>query len=88
MEQKTQGRMSRVLVCSTELCRGAGELIADFATLKNKATEQYKTLQEKAQPVMKVIEDPTAVEKLKSSGDKEKNLEILRSEYDVSRFRA
>jgi translation initiation factor 3 subunit E len=33
---------------------------------------------------MKVIEDPEAVEKLKSSGDKEKNLEILRSEYNVS----
>jgi len=32
---------------------------------------------------MKVIEDPEAVEKLKSSGDKEKNLEILRSEYNV-----
>ena len=33
--------------------------------------------------MMKVIEDPEAVEKLKSSGDKEKNLEILRSEYNV-----
>jgi len=32
---------------------------------------------------MKVIEDPEAVEKLKSSGDKVKNLEILRSEYNV-----
>jgi translation initiation factor 3 subunit E len=56
----------------------------DFPSLKNKATEQFQALQEKAKPVMKVIEDPEAVEKLKSSGDKVKNLEILRSEYNVS----
>jgi translation initiation factor 3 subunit E len=61
-------------------------LMVDFSSLKNKATEQYETLQEKARPVMKVIDDPEAVEKLKSSGDKEKNLEILRSEYNVCRL--
>jgi translation initiation factor 3 subunit E len=51
--------------------------------MKEKATAQYQTLQEKAEPVMKVIGDPEAIEKLKSSGDKDKNLEILRTEYNV-----
>lgn len=55
----------------------------DFQQLRDKATAQYKELQEKAQPVMKVIEDPEAVAKLRSGGDREKNLEILQSEYQV-----
>jgi translation initiation factor 3 subunit E len=33
---------------------------------------------------MKVMEDPAAVEKLRSGVDREKNLDVLRSEYDVS----
>jgi translation initiation factor 3 subunit E len=37
-----------------------------------------------AQPVMKVIEDPEAVAKLRSGGDREKNLDLLRTEYNVS----
>lgn len=36
---------------------------------------------------MKVIEDPEAVAKLRSGGDREKNLEILQSEYQVSQRR-
>jgi translation initiation factor 3 subunit E len=32
---------------------------------------------------MKVIEDPEAVAKLRSGIDKEKNLDLLRSEYNV-----
>lgn len=32
---------------------------------------------------MKVIEDPEAVAKLRSGGDREKNLELLQSEYQV-----
>lgn len=35
--------------------------------------------------MMKVIEDPEAVAKLRSGGDREKNLELLQSEYQVGR---
>lgn len=52
--------------------------------MRDEATGKYKDLQEKAQPVMKVMEDPAAVEKLRSGVDREKNLDVLRSEYDVS----
>ncbi|KAK8850631.1 eukaryotic translation initiation factor 3 subunit E [Kwoniella newhampshirensis] len=60
-----------------------GEESKDFAKLRADATARYQELQEKAQPVMKVIEDPDAVAKLRSGGDKEKNLELLRSEYQI-----
>ncbi|WWD20809.1 eukaryotic translation initiation factor 3 subunit E [Kwoniella shandongensis] len=60
-----------------------GEESKDFAKLRAEATARYQELQEKAQPVMKVIEDPDAVAKLRSGGDKEKNLELLRSEYQI-----
>lgn len=56
----------------------------NFSKLREEATVRYKTLQEAAQPIMKVIEDPEAVAKLKGGVDKEKNLELLRSEYNVS----
>ena len=55
----------------------------DFGKLRDDATNRYKTLQEQAQPVMKVIEDPEAVAKLRSGLDREKNLDLLRSEYNV-----
>ena len=35
---------------------------------------------------MKVIEDPEAVAKLRSGVDREKNLDLLRSDYGVSPF--
>lgn len=57
----------------------------DFARLRDEATTKYQELQEKAQPVTKVIEDPDAVAKLRSGGDKDRNLDLLRSEYQVSR---
>ena len=56
----------------------------DFSRLREDATVKYKDLQEKAQPVMKVIEDPEAVAKLRSGVDREKNLDLLRSDYNVS----
>lgn len=56
----------------------------DFARLRDEATTKYQELQEKAQPVTKVIEDPDAVAKLRSGGDKDRNLDLLRSEYQVS----
>ncbi|ORY31299.1 eIF3 subunit 6 N terminal domain-domain-containing protein [Naematelia encephala] len=55
----------------------------DFSSLREAATSKYQTLQEAAQPVMKVIEDPDAVAKLRSNVDREKNLEILRTEYNI-----
>jgi hypothetical protein len=55
----------------------------DFPQLRHEATARYQQLQEMAQPVMKVIEDPEAVTKLRSGGDREKNLEMLKSEYNV-----
>lgn len=57
---------------------------ADFQKLRDEATERYKELQEKAQPVMKVMEDPEAINKLRSGVDREKNMDMLRSEYGVS----
>lgn len=48
------------------------------------ATKQYQELSEKAQGIIKVIEDPEAVAKLRSGVDREKNLELLNSEYKVS----
>jgi translation initiation factor 3 subunit E len=56
----------------------------DFHKLREEATARYKTLQEAAQPIMKVIEDPEAVAKLKGNSDKEKNFDLLRSEYNIS----
>lgn len=52
--------------------------------MRDEATVKYTQLQERAQPIMKVMEDPAAVEKLRSGVDREKNLDVLRSEYDVS----
>lgn len=56
----------------------------NFQKLRDDATTKYKELQEAAQPIMKVIEDPEAVAKLKGGVDKEKNLDLLRSEYNIS----
>nr|ODN96774.1 eukaryotic translation initiation factor 3 subunit E [Cryptococcus depauperatus CBS 7855] len=55
----------------------------DFEKLRQGATAKFQQLQEKAQPVTNVIGDPDAVAKLKSGGDKEMNLEMLRSEYKI-----
>lgn len=55
----------------------------DFDKLRETATTKYNELQAAAQPIMKVIEDPEAVAKLKGGVDKEKNLDLLRSEYNV-----
>lgn len=55
----------------------------DFDKLRETATTKYNALQAAAQPIMKVIEDPEAVAKLKGGVDKEKNLDLLRSEYNV-----
>jgi len=58
--------------------------VVDFGKLREDATTKYKDLQEKAHPVMKVIENPDAVAKLRSGVDREKNLDLLRSDYSVS----
>lgn len=59
-------------------------IIADFEKMRADATKQYQELSEKAQGIIKVIEDPEAVAKLRSGVDREKNLELLNSEYKVS----
>ena len=56
----------------------------DFQKLRDEATARYKSLQDAAQPIMKVIEDPEAVAKLKGGMDKEKNVELLRTDYNIS----
>ncbi len=56
----------------------------DFAQLRDEATAKFKSLQERAQPVMKVIEDPEAIAKLRSGSDRDKNLDMLKAEYNVS----
>lgn len=62
----------------------SGAEALDFQKLRDEATSRYTHLQSLAQPVIKVIEDPEAVAKLRSGGDREKNLELLRTEYSVS----
>jgi translation initiation factor 3 subunit E len=57
---------------------------ADFQKMRDEATSKYQELQEKAKPILKVMEDPEAVTKLRSGGDREKNLEVLKTEYNVS----
>ena len=64
-----------------EQAQGASK--PNFAQLREEATAKFKTLQERAQPVMKVIEDPEAVAKLRSGSDRDKNLDMLRTEYNV-----
>lgn len=59
-------------------------IIVDFEKMRADATKQYQELSEKAQGIIKVIEDPEAVAKLRSGVDREKNLELLNSEYKVS----
>jgi translation initiation factor 3 subunit E len=56
----------------------------NFDKLRETATTKYTALQTAAQPIMRVIEDPEAVAKLKGGVDKEKNLDLLRSEYNIS----
>lgn len=53
----------------------------DFAKLRTEATSRYTTLKTHAEPVMRVIEDPEAVEKLRNAKDKDLTLQ---SEYNVS----
>jgi translation initiation factor 3 subunit E len=61
----------------------AGAESRDFEKLRGDATRRYEELQKQAQPVIKVIEDPEAVAKLKSGLDKERNLQLLETEYHV-----
>lgn len=56
----------------------------DFAQLRQDAISKFQKLQEQAQPVMKVIEDPEAVAKLRTGSDRDKNLEMLKADYNVS----
>ena len=56
----------------------------NFAQLREEATVKFKSLQERAQAVITVIENPEAVAKLRSGSDRDKNLEMLKSEYNVS----
>jgi translation initiation factor 3 subunit E len=60
--------------------------LSDFAALREQATSRYQTLQHAAQPVNQDIEDPLAVERLRANTDMEKNIQLLRSDYNVSFF--
>lgn len=69
-----------IKLCHEQLTDGEKQ---DFDALREQATKRYQELQQQAHPVMKVIEDPDAVNKLKT-GDKERNLHLLETEYNVS----
>jgi translation initiation factor 3 subunit E len=56
----------------------------NFAQLREEATVKFESLRERAQAVISVIENPEAVAKLRSGSDRDKNLEMLKSEYNVS----
>jgi hypothetical protein len=86
--RRRRTRRAQLQEVGQRLCtEGEQADVLDFQQLRDQATAQYQSLQEKAQPVILVIQDPEAVAKLKSGADKEKNLELLRSEYQVRRER-
>ena len=46
--------------------------------------EKNDKLQELAQPVLKVIQEPDVVARLKGTAEKDKNVDWLKNEYSVS----
>ncbi|KAK6906317.1 eukaryotic translation initiation factor 3 subunit E [Kwoniella mangroviensis CBS 8507] len=58
----------------------------DFAKLREEATAKYQELQEKAQPVMKVIEDPDAVAKLRSVADRQIDIDQINALYHFGQY--
>ena len=59
----------------------------DFAALRAETMQKNEQLQKSAEPVLKVIENPEVVDRLKGAVDKQRNMELLQKEYNVSRQR-
>lgn len=57
----------------------------DFAALREEAMQKNDALQKSAAPVLKVIENPEVADRLKGAVDKQRNMELLQKEYNVSR---
>ncbi len=55
----------------------------DFESLRAAAIKKNQSLSQAAEPVLKVIEDPAVVDRLKGAIDKERNMELLEKEYSV-----
>lgn len=47
--------------------------------------QKNDALQKSAAPVLKVIENPEVADRLKGAVDKQRNMELLQKEYNVSR---
>ena len=56
---------------------------ADFAALRAETMQKNEQLQKSAEPVLKVIENPEVVDRLKGAVDKQRNMELLQKEYNV-----
>jgi hypothetical protein len=57
--------------------------VADFAALREETMQKNEQLQKSAEPVLKVIENPEVVDRLKGAVDKQRNMELLQKEYNV-----
>jgi translation initiation factor 3 subunit E len=56
----------------------------DFENLRKLAIQKTASLQESAAPVLRVIEDPAVVDRLKGAVDKLRNMELLEREYGLT----
>lgn len=54
-----------------------------FSELRSAAVAKTAQLEEAAGPVLKVIEDPELVDRLRGAVDRERNMELLEKEYGV-----
>lgn len=57
--------------------------VVDFAALREETMQKNEQLQKSAAPVLKVIENPEVVDRLKGAVDKQRNMELLQKEYNV-----
>lgn len=56
----------------------------DFESLRKQAMEKTSSLQASVAPVLRVIEDPAVVDRLKGAVDKLRNMDLLEKEYGLT----
>lgn len=63
---------------------GVDDTMPDFARLREEALQKTEALQKSAEPVLKVIENPEVADRLKGAVDKQRNMELLQKEYNLT----
>jgi translation initiation factor 3 subunit E len=76
--RETRCRRELMAYCPSISC------VADFENLRKLAIQKTASLQESAAPVLRVIEDPAVVDRLKGAVDKLRNMELLEREYGLT----